>query len=634
MANKKTKIIVGILGVLVAATAVAAVYFGGGTLFRGYTVGVIKDSGTEIPEECGPHNIKGLIPAAEPYAWYGFTDEMCVCDSSMNWIQNPAVPTQLVEGAAYPTSSIRLELENEPCACKAGYTKGYIGVAIGCVPDTSQQPEESEQQTPLCIFINPKVDYCSPNGQCIENSHLEQNRCQCDTGYEFNETLFVCERSESIMTLKTDVTKIGTFFIIENDTDAEDETDADEDTTADTVADTADEDAVEDADTSADTDAETDATDEESSLESCNNLINSLLEAFNEKEWTTYETVMKALEEENCFIDSCTPKFYWSVLYISLRDYLKAGLYYNDEGCTDCEWYSDLAGYASKDMSEADFDDAILRDLTKKTLEECPPPESYDEFLKMIIEAADLFSSKYFEADADGSNRGFAYNLIPVAYAQSTEFSDDVEDILKEEYEEAYGPDIAPECRSLEIVKPADLKEMEGKKLIDLPESGFIDEELAIVVDADKDAVYLYRYKSMEGTITFNDKGDVYDTEETSVYMNTVDTSKGDIVSVWALNEELQGLDACQDMLYVKIKSPAITTTTVTETIYVPASPVYVPPTSTVTETLKTTTTVSTTTSENLHAAAPEVPRNGPEVFFYFGGALAGGLVFKKRKKN
>jgi len=576
MANKKTKIIIAVLGVLVAVTAVAAVYFGGGTMFKG---------SVEITDECGPRNIKGLIPVEEPYTWFGITDELCICDTSANWTINGSIPSNRSCGTDNMSSCIRFEYENKPCVCKPGYIE--VENEFKCVKASSQTLETN------CIFTSPSSDYCTPNGQCIENSHLVQNKCQCDTGYEFNESSFKCEKTVTALSISSNVVKLTNKSVRLTDVALPQD--------------------------------KGEASQLGEPPVSCDYLVESLSAAFYNKEWESYETIMKDLEEENCFEDTCTPKFYWSVLYISLRDYLKAGLFYNDEDCADCEWYTDLSGYTSNDMSNLDFDDPILRDLAKKTLEACPPPGSYDLFLEMIIDAADLFSTKYFEPEAKDTNRGIAFNFFPVAYAQSTEFSDDVENVLKEEYEDAYGPETVPECRSLEIVKPEDLKLMEGKKLIDLPESGFVDEELAIVVDADADAVYLYRYKSMDGTITFDDEGTVYDTEETSVYMNSIETDKGDIVSVWALDEELDGIKDCQDMLYV---SQAPVTEPVTETVYVPAPVVFQPTTQPTTE------PVYTYQAPVVHAAAPEVPKNGPEVLLYFAGALAGAFVIKKRKKN
>jgi hypothetical protein len=288
---------------------------------------------------------------------------------------------------------------------------------------------------------------------------------------------------------------------------------------------------------------------------SCDGLENALSQAFYDRDWELYESVMQDLEDDECH-EYCLNNFYWSVMYISLRDIINARDYYQDEQCTDCEMARDLNSYAAEEYSDIEMDQSdeeLLSELTVNTLDYCPRPESFEEFVNSLIFDAVKYFGQPGETEANNYNRGFADLFeIKTAYAQSSPFSEDVESVLQETYDEQVEPEAEPQCRSLEIIRPGDA--VGDMPVVMVPQTGFQDEELAIQVDADEGAVVMYRYRSLEGTITFDNEGTVYDTEDETVLMNHTDTTKGDIVSVWALNPEMQGIQECHDAFYVEFE--------------------------------------------------------------------------------
>lgn len=481
---QKKKILFAIIGLLVVVTAVSAVLLQSGENFKGFSLIPSTITETyEVPEACGPHNIKGLIPADEPYVFGNITDEMCKCDASSNWIINPS----------FASMDVRLEDAEKPCVCNYGYKEENFA----CVPVSQEETEEQtvtlmtedydradvsdsetalvlnldrplstvytlpeaepdEADEPGCIFTYPETDSCTPNGECIDNSHLEGKRCQCDEGYEYKD--LKCEKIEE-----------SSFGLITN---------------------------------------------------------------------------------------------------FELRE--------------PVEFTSVLSGESSDEeevLAEEDVTSEVEDFLEEESAEEESPEEEAVETMQALPE---------------------------------------------------------PVCRSLNIVRPEYFQPTEGQKVIRIPSAGFINQELAIVVDSDPGAVNLFRYKSMEGTITFDNQGTVLDTKKTSVLMNSTDTSKGDIVTVWAMDEDLNGLQDCHDTLYVEIEeeeeeavvaeqpielselevanvASVVPENTISEAVTVPQAiyqpePVYEP----------------TYEIATLHTAAvPEVPKNGPEVIFYVVGALA-----------
>lgn len=313
------------------------------------------------------------------------------------------------------------------------------------------------------------------------------------------------------------------------------------------------------------TDPKTTATDDSAPepLVTCEGLENALSQAFYSKNWTKYEAVMADIDEYDCYT-YCMNNFYHTVMYISLSDLMNARSYYQDDQCTDCEMVSDLNAYAAEEYSRTggtidQTEHDILYDLTINTLNYCAPPhpESFNAFINsLVFDAAKYFGQRREAAlnksnDKENLKKGLS-QIFPTAYAQSDSYTVDVEDTIREAYYDMYGTEEVSECRSLEIIRPEDA--VGDTPVVVVPQTGFQNTEIAIQVDADSEAVSLYRYKSLEATITFDDEGTIYDTEAKSALMNHRDTSKGDIVTVWALDNDMQGIQECHDSFYVEFE--------------------------------------------------------------------------------
>lgn len=713
MANKKTKIIFILFGLLIIITAVLAIYFGGGSLFKGSIIAETKTKEAEGPIECGPHNSKGLTFADEPYEYWGISDEACSCDSGANWTVNPSLPSLRNCGEDGVSACLRLENEQKPCVCEFGYTEENFA----CVP--------VEQPSGPCVFTTPEIDYCIPGGQCIENAHLEQNRCQCDDGYEFKDGkceaisgtpdtsnistksidsginksyVDVSDRFQSATDIITKVAKCpdssmdancicpdDSYYDSVNEECVEITCDFDKQHVSETymhntesydhtspagrakiedyykaqdsyldecvteeeetsiVEETAEEEeaAVVEEATEEELTEEEAVVEEESAPLSCDQLFAILSQAFHDLDWGTYESTMEALDEDEC-LGYCESRFYWAIMYISLRDAIAARLYYDDENCTSCVMYNALASYAADVMSGYDdfieTDAQMLKELLETSLDYCESPGDLQEFKNSLEFDESMF---FTYKDEKPKAAGLIGSLIPTAYAQSDNFSDDVDSVIEEVYNDKFtlpepeAPPTVAECRSLEIVKPDAAKGDQPTILV--PLSGYINEQLAIQVDTDPDAVSLYRYKSLEATITFDNQGHIYDTIKTSVVMNHTDTSKGDIVTVWALDSNGEGIQSCHDSFVVQINTPEpppVTAAPVTTT-YVPpvtAAPVSAP----VTAAPQVQYVVAAPTTQTLYhnAAVPGSPANGPGVLLYFAGAGIGGVLLRRRKRK
>ncbi|MFC1655613.1 EB domain-containing protein [Patescibacteria group bacterium] len=692
--------------------ALAVVVLGGATV---YTLmfsgggGRLTGSLIQVPE-CSPNNIKGLTISDAPYDWWGITDEQCECNDSENWTINSSLPTYT--GAycdeAYGVSCYRLEQENTPCVCKTGFHLEDFN----CVEDESSA---------MCIFSTPEIDYCTSGGTCIDNSHLEQNRCQCDSGYEFKEgkceaetatvesgtftkvvgtgiTKSYVDMTERFPGTATDTKNVtqcadssmnsscicpdDTYFdsvngdcveitcdldkqkvdetynhnvesydhtsvagraMLENyykevgsyaDDCAEEEVVAEETTTEEEAA--VEEEAEEETaeETAEEETAEEEEVAEEEVALTCDQLFALLSQAFRDVDWDVYESTMEALDADECF-GYCESRFYWTVMYISLRDSIAARLYYDDENCTSCVMYNALAGYAAELMTDyTDFietDAQMLRDLLESSLDYCEAPTDLQEFK----DGLEFDDSMFFTYEEEAPKvAGIFSSFIPTAYAQSSDFSDDVDSVIDDVFSEKFElPELevppTPQCRSLDIVKPD--AAVGDQPTILIPLSGYVNEELAILVDTDPNAVSLYRYKSLEATITFDNQGHIYDTIKTSVVMNHTDTSKGDIVTVWALDSEGAGIQECHDSFVVQINTPEPPpVVSAPATTYVP--PVAAPPAAPVTSAPQVQQVVAP--APVFHAAAaPNSPENGPGMLLYLAGAGIGGALLRRRKK-
>lgn len=719
---KKTgKILLMIAGVvLVSGTIIGILVYGPtGEFFKGST---IPSDHTFI--DCDAS--KGLTEKL-PEGWWGIEDESCTCDTSKNWVQGPDIPNQF---CGENISCLRLEEYETPCVCMSGYhlDNGQcvqdIIVAMpatikvtGVVSTTDETEEETSESDVACLFTTPEIDYCIPGGQCIDNAHVEQNRCQCDDGYEFKDGKCSAVSTTDVETKEaSDIEKsyvyvgdkftskddITTKFVECPDSSMDANCICPDDSYYDSVneecvkitcdldkqrvtntymhntesydhtseagrslvedyykeqgayeSDCVEEEAVveeeteeEEALTEEETTEEEEALTEEEAVLTCDELFAILSQAFHDEDWDTYETTMDSLDEDECF-GYCESRFYWTIMYISLRDAIAARLYYDDENCTSCIMYNALASYAAKIMSGYDdfieTDAQMLRELLKSSLDYCEAPAGLKEFKNELNFDEDMFFL-YNPPEEKPKVSGIFKSFIPTAYAQSTEFSDDVESVIDDVYNETFElpePEAppTPECRSLEIIKPD--AAVGDQPTILIPLSGYVNEELAIQVDADADAVSLYRYKSLEATITFDNQGHIYDTIKTSVIMNHTDTSKGDIVTVWALDNEGEGIQTCHDSFVVQINTPepppVVTAAPVTTT----TTTTYVPPTTSATTTAAPVTSEPqvqqvVTAAPVYHAAAavPTSPENGPGILLYLAGAGIGGVLLKRRKRR
>ena len=187
-----------------------------------------------------------------------------------------------------------------------------------------------------------------------------------------------------------------------------------------------------------------------------------------------------------------------------------------------------------------------------------------------------------------------------------------------------------PVCRSLEIISPGDAAEP-GTPTIELSSGEYSNKILEIKVDADAGSVQDYKYSSTNGYITFNGQETLYTTDTTVIMEGVIPAGETDTISVWARKAgSLEGIQTCNDGY----------TVTVPEEEEPPPPEKYTPP-PTITEEpppppiqeVVVPEPEPTSTPAPVHAAAPEMPSNGPGVLIYLIGAGLGGTLLRKRKK-
>ncbi len=670
--SKKTvkigKILLIVVGIVFVVGSIAGIliYSPSGEIFQGKTI--VSDHTLIDCDET-----KGLIEKL-PESWWGIQDESCTCDISKTWRQNPDVPNQF---CGENISCLRLEEYPEPCVCASGYElkdgqcvqslktvnlapitlkpTGFTTTTNDTKAETVETDDTTEKSTIQKSYVDvsdrfggtntitktittPQCADSSMDANCIcpDDTYFDSVNKECvDITCDFDKQRVV--ETYNHRTESYDHTSVAGRALIEDY--YKEEGSYEQDCAADVAVEEA---VIPEEETAPEEEVlEEEAVPEEAVL-TCDRLFANLSEAFRALDCNTYESTMETLDDDECF-GYCESKFYWTIMYISLRDSIAARLYYDDENCTSCIMYNALAGYAAKLMSSysdfVDTDAQMLRELLESSLDYCEAPSSLQEF-KDGLEFDDSMFFMYKPPQEKPKVAGIFRSFIPTAYAQSGEFSEDVDSVIGDVFNERFElpePEAppAPQCRSLEIVKPD--AAVGDQPTILIPLSGYVNEELAIQVDTDPDAVSLYRYKSLEATITFDNQGHIYDTIKTSVIMNHTDTSKGDIVTVWDLDNEGAGIQECHDSFVVQINTPEPPPASAAPpaTTYVPPTPAPPPPPITSEQQFQQVAVPQPPPTPAVHAAAiPRSPENGPGMLLYLAGAGIGGVLLRHRKRK
>ena len=210
-----------------------------------------------------------------------------------------------------------------------------------------------------------------------------------------------------------------------------------------------------------------------------------------------------------------------------------------------------------------------------------------------------------------------------------------------------------PRCNSLEIIKPITASAA-GTPTVNVSENGYVNENLTINVNTSSGVVSKYRFKSLNGTISFNNQGTTVDVPATTktVRMNGgPNAGQEDTITVWALNSSNNGIQSCHDAFIVSVPvaqvagAPVVTKPTEGSTVLpathpaspstpsTPSEPQQPAPMPIVHKGAETPLSVAAAPTPE-GTMPPTTPDDGPGVLVYFIGAGLGGLIFSRKKKN